>query len=127
MFSNLVLAMVLQAWTLFEKGHLFDTRNPDTEMDQAICYAEMVALFGSPPRQFSEPSKDRLKFWDEDCNRSGLPKTISQKIEARELRLESENKTPLLDFLRNTLQWRPGDRPTAEELLADKLIQKHAY
>lgn len=45
---------------------------------------------------------------------------IEQKnLEDLEERLEGENKSDFLSFLRGMLQWRPEDRKTAAELLED--------
>jgi hypothetical protein len=60
-------------------------------------------------------------------NWRGLAEIRTHTLEERESRLEGDNKTSFLEFLRKTLQWRPEDRPTAEELLADKGVRGNDY
>ncbi|KAL2810492.1 kinase-like protein [Aspergillus granulosus] len=122
-----IWAVGQMTWTLFEAGHLFKTHHLDTELDHAKRYAEMVALLGPPPAEFLERSKDSFKFWDENGNWRGLAEVPAQTLEARELRLEGDNKISFLEFLRKTMQWRPEDRPTAEELLFDKWVRGDTY
>ncbi|CEL00638.1 hypothetical protein ASPCAL00236 [Aspergillus calidoustus] len=122
-----IWAVGQMAWTLFEKGHLFQTRNLDSEVDHTKRHAEMVALLGPPPPEFLRRSKDSLKFWDENGNWRGLAEIPAQTLESRESRLEGENKRRFLQFLRKTMQWQPEDRPTAEDLFADEWVRGDDY
>ncbi|KAJ0420108.1 kinase-like protein [Aspergillus carlsbadensis] len=101
--------------------------NLDTETDHARRYAEMIALLGPPPTEFLERSQISLKFWDENGNWRGLAEIPTHTLEECELRLGGDNKASFLEFLRKTLQWLPEDRPTAEELLADKWVRGNDY
>ncbi|KAL3485704.1 kinase-like domain-containing protein [Aspergillus germanicus] len=124
---EVMLGMDQMAWTLFEKGHLFKTRNLDNESDHAIRYAEMIALLGPARTEFLKRSEISLKFWDENGNWRSLAEIPTLTLEERESRLEGDTKTLFLEFLRKTLQWRPEDRPTVEKLLADKWVRGNDY
>lgn len=56
--------LTLQAWTLFEQGHLFKIRNLDNETDYAQRFAEMISLLGPPPIEFLGRNEESLEFWD---------------------------------------------------------------
>jgi len=55
----------IQAWSLFEKGHIFPNRPLETDLDHAHRFAEMISLLGPPPFEFLRRSEESLKFWDE--------------------------------------------------------------
>ncbi|KAL2869548.1 kinase-like domain-containing protein [Aspergillus lucknowensis] len=100
-----IWAVGQMGWTLFEKGHLFHSRDLDSEIHHAKRCAEMIALLGPPPLEFLRRSKNSSTSWDEN----------------------GESKTRFLRFLRKTLQWRPEDRPTEEDLFTDEWVRGDDY
>lgn len=68
----IILFMDIQAWSLFEKGHLFLNRPLETDLDHAHRFAEMISLLGPPPLEFLRRSEESLKYWDENGKSTNL-------------------------------------------------------
>ncbi|KAL2848528.1 kinase-like domain-containing protein [Aspergillus pseudoustus] len=98
-----IWAVGQMAWTLFEKRHLLNAGSLDTELDDAMRYAEMIVLLGSPSCEFWDGAKT-LKFWEGDGNWRDLAEIPTQTLEARESGLEGDSKISFLEFLRKTFQ-----------------------
>jgi serine/threonine protein kinase len=45
-------------------------------------------------------------------------------LESKEKRLDGDEKTEFLRFMRRMLQWDPAQRPTAKELIYDDFLVK---
>lgn len=130
---------MLQIWTIFEQGHLFENVNPMGELDHGRRFAEMISLLGPPPPEFLKRSKESRKYWDENGNTIILsfPSYVlvliwvlignwklshaypipQQTLESREIQLNGDEKKLFLDFIRKMLQWMPEDRANAQQLL----------
>ncbi|RDW64490.1 uncharacterized protein DSM5745_09901 [Aspergillus mulundensis] len=105
-------------WSLFQRRHLFHARNAERELDDGVHLAEMQAVLGPPPLEFLARSERSLLFWDENGHWKGaqLP---HHTLEEREERLDGDEKSDFLRFLRRMLCWLPEQRATAKELLFD--------
>lgn len=88
--------------------------------------ARMVSLMGNPPPDILSRSDHSPEFFDEERNfkpdadtQGILEGTDYRSLEEEEHVLEGEEKEKFLAFMRRILQWKPEDRPTAQELLTD--------
>jgi len=86
----------------------------------------MVALLGPPPPQLLGDSGPRaLEFFNEDGPPKGevpnetLESVLASSLERVEQTMTAEESEAFLAFLRRTLTWREGERPTASELIND--------
>ncbi|KAI6800960.1 hypothetical protein KC361_g2095 [Hortaea werneckii] len=91
------------------------------------CYhlTQMTALMGPPPEDYLSRSEEQYLECDESCawrcpGSKGVP-DIS--FEALLEKLEGEDKTTALDFVRCIFQWKPEERSTAKELLQHPFIK----
>ncbi|BCR96485.1 uncharacterized protein AKAW2_21425A [Aspergillus luchuensis] len=116
-----IWALGQTAWTLLQSNHLF-TNTPHllTQDDHARRFAEMIAPLGHPPVEFlGGRSEESWRFWDRDGkwkSHVGIPGGC---LDDRVTRLEGDRKRLFLRFLRKTLSWVPGERPSARELLME--------
>ncbi|KAL4900463.1 hypothetical protein BDW74DRAFT_188292 [Aspergillus multicolor] len=111
-------------WDLFEHPHLFRARSDKRDLDDGVHLAEMQAVLRPPPPEFLGRSERCLLFWDKNGYWKGVLPLPGNGLEAREERLQGEEKKDFLRFLRRMLCWLPEDRATAKELLFDPwLIQ----
>ncbi|PGH01338.1 CMGC/SRPK protein kinase [Polytolypa hystricis UAMH7299] len=81
----------------------------------------LIAALGPPPPEFLAKNPERkADFWDENGKWLGLaPIPDTRTMEALEIRLEDNNKSEFLRFLRRAVTWMPEERATAIELLQD--------
>ncbi|PWY74149.1 protein kinase [Aspergillus eucalypticola CBS 122712] len=101
-------------WDLFEGKHMFNGNDPDEKGYSTRAHlAEVIGLIGPPPLDMLEREKRSHDFFTEDGKWKqciAIPQTGG--LEA------SEN------FMRGMLQWRPGARKTAKELLKDPWLNE---
>ncbi|OOF99201.1 hypothetical protein ASPCADRAFT_394484 [Aspergillus carbonarius ITEM 5010] len=114
-------------WDLFEQGHLFRARNPEGRLDDGHLLAEIQDVLGSPPSQFLARSERSEQFWDKDGHWKGQAPIPNHNLEAREERLENDEKKDFLRFLRRMLCWLPEERATAKELLFDPWLMRGLF
>ena len=134
----------MQAWDLFEQGHLFYAQDENKRESDSHHLAEMIAYLGPPPRDMLEKSEYANKYFDSSGKAhqvlvsffsacvsdpwklgkwkclAEIPPTSLADIESN---LEGEQQENFLRFIRKMLQWRPEDRPTAKELLSDPWLR----
>ncbi|KAK2786663.1 hypothetical protein FQN53_006367 [Emmonsiellopsis sp. PD_33] len=113
----------VMTWDIFEGERLFFAKK-DGILNDEQHLAEMVSLLGPPPREFIQKSKKCLQYWDEQGNWKGSVPIPDQSFQTREWRLNGEDRTLFLNFLRRTLRWVPEERPTAEELAYDDFLMQ---
>ncbi|KAE8371693.1 kinase-like protein [Aspergillus bertholletiae] len=106
-------------WDLFEHHHLFKARNPEGKLDDGYHLAEMQAVLGGAPPELLTRSERGLQFWDENGTWKGVPPIPDYTLEVLEERLQGDEKSDFLRFLRRMLCWLPEERATAKELLFD--------
>ncbi|KAI7329332.1 hypothetical protein KC315_g6206 [Hortaea werneckii] len=102
-------------------------KNLEGEERWSGCYhlTQMTALMGPPPEDYLSRSEEQYLECDETCawrcpGSKGVP-DIS--FEALLEKLEGEDKTTALDFVRCIFQWKPEERSTAKELLQHPFIK----
>ncbi|THX66867.1 protein kinase [Aureobasidium pullulans] len=118
----LPLALTLmQIWDLFEGSSLFFAVRNDS-LDDELHFAEIVALMGSPPKQFLDRSEKCTRYWDSDGNWIAETSIPNLTIESRETRLKGRDRELLLALMRKILRWLPEDRPTEQGLFDDGFI-----
>lgn len=54
----------MQAWDLFEQGHLFYAQDENKRESDSHHLAEMIAYLGPPPRDMLEKSEYANKYFD---------------------------------------------------------------
>ncbi|PYH32580.1 kinase-like protein [Aspergillus neoniger CBS 115656] len=119
-----IWALGQTAWSLLQSTHLF-TNAPDliSQDDHARRFAEIIALLGHPPGEFLGGVRRVGSFGIEmfNCVSMGNWKSHveipEESLDDRVTRLEGDRKRLFLRFLRKTLSWVPGERPSARELL----------
>lgn len=135
-----LLTLFMQAWDLFEQGHLFYAQDKNGQDSDSHHLAEMIAYLGQPPREMLEKCEHANKYFDSsgkahqalisffsfyvsDPWKIGKWKCLAEipttSLEEIESNLQGEQQEEFLRFIRKMLQWRPEDRPTAKELLSD--------
>lgn len=114
-------------WDLFERRHLFKARNPEGKLDDWCHLAEMHAVLGSPPVEFLARSERSHEFWDQDGTWKGAVPLPEYTLETHKERLQGDEKTDFLRFLRRMLAWAPEDRATAKELLFDPWLMRGLF
>lgn len=77
----------------------------------------MCAILGPPPLPYLQQSETSWDYFNADGKFKAEIPDIS--LEIKEERLDGDNKTRFLAFVRKMLQWRPEDRQTAAQLLED--------
>ncbi|KAF7877423.1 hypothetical protein EAF04_001100 [Stromatinia cepivora] len=108
-------------WDLFEGKHMF--------------HAEVIGMLGHPPLDLIKKGVRSPEFFDEEgmyfTSEKLLGKWIAvirimenMSLEKSELRLRGKNKDMFLELMRGMLQWRPGDRKTARQLIDDPWLNQ---
>lgn len=85
----------------------------------------MVSLMGPPPRSFLERSPKCSQYWDAEGNWVSATPITNQSLETRERRLKGKDQDLLLSLVQKILRWLPEDRPSAEDLFEDELLEQH--
>ncbi|PLB44857.1 protein kinase [Aspergillus steynii IBT 23096] len=111
------------AWGLFEKKHLFRVRDSNRNVSDSHHLAGMVAIMGAPPKEMLRDSEYAMKFFDSDGNWIGIAEVLSVSLETLEASLRGTQQSLFLCFMRKMLQWQPGNRTSAKELLADPWLR----
>ncbi|GLB06622.1 hypothetical protein AtubIFM57258_001933 [Aspergillus tubingensis] len=115
-----IWALGQTAWSLLQSNHLFtNTPHLITQDDHARRFAEMIALLGPPPGEFLGRSEEIWRFWDRGGNWKSHVEIPGGSLDDRVTRLEGDRRRLFLRFLRKTLSWVPGERPSARELLME--------
>lgn len=63
----------MQAWDLFEQGHLFYAQDANEQDSDSHHLAEMIAYLGPPPREMLEKSEYANKYFDSSGKLTKLP------------------------------------------------------
>ncbi|KAI1905612.1 hypothetical protein LOZ52_006769 [Ophidiomyces ophidiicola] len=143
----------LLMWNFLESRNLFTLAVDDKgNYHPAAHIAEMIALFGPPPKELLEREREGLSWkWtpaahNEEgklCNTAsewyGGPffdehgEFLHKHLIPSELRLEDtvtclgeKQKAEFLFFAKKMLQWLPGDRKTAKELIEDPWLSEES-
>ncbi|KAE8137308.1 kinase-like domain-containing protein [Aspergillus pseudotamarii] len=115
--------LAVVAWDLFEQGHLFYAQDENKRESDSHHLAEMIAYLGPPPRDMLEKSEYANKYFDSSGKWKCLAEIPLTSLEGIESNLRAEQQEDFLRFIRKMLQWRPEDRPTANELLSDSWLR----
>ncbi|KAI1954043.1 hypothetical protein LOZ57_000388 [Ophidiomyces ophidiicola] len=119
------VAMVV--WHLLMGEPLFKGRSPcGTYQDDRVHMAEMVALMGNPPLEFTQRSHMSRALWDETGKWKGaapIPDISLEKLGANIIG-DDEDKEGFLEYFRKMLCWVPEERPNCEELVLDPWLMK---
>ncbi|KAJ5909550.1 protein kinase [Penicillium tannophilum] len=107
------------AWNLFEVKHLFHARDSNMNVSDSHHLAGMIAIMGLPPKEMLQNSEYAMKFFDSD----GAADIPSVSLENLEKNLQDTQKSLFLCFMRKMLQWKPENRSSAKELLADPWLR----
>ncbi|CDO76862.1 hypothetical protein BN946_scf184402.g3 [Trametes cinnabarina] len=116
-------------WDMMEGKNLIRTL-PDAEAETEPVYddqlAHMVALLGPPPADFLKrcPAEKASKYFDEQGMWIGEVAIPDDSFEKAEERLEGEERTKFLEFVRLVVRWKPEDRLSASELLQHDWLRK---
>ncbi|OJD22033.1 CMGC/SRPK protein kinase [Blastomyces percursus] len=114
----------VMTWDIFEGERLFFAKK-DGILNDEQHLAEMVSLLGPPPQEFIKGNEKCRQYWDDQgSNWKGSVPIPDQSFETREWRLNDEDRTLFLNFLRRALRWMPEERPTAEELAYDNFLMQ---
>ncbi|KAE8322327.1 kinase-like domain-containing protein [Aspergillus sergii] len=111
------------AWDLFEKKRLFYVRDSYRNIADSRHLAGMIAIMGAPPKGMLRNSEYATQFFDTDGNWIGTAEIPSISMETLEDNLRDTEQSLFLCFMRKMLQWRPEDRASAKELLADPWLK----
>jgi serine/threonine protein kinase len=121
-----IWAVGVLAWRLFYNQLLFGGSNDRRSSTTEDFLAQMHIVLGPPPVDFLERSETTRCFWNpqgEWIGKSSRPLAVWDWT-ARESRLEGSEKQAFITFLRSMLCWRPEDRKTAGQLLADPWLNE---
>ncbi|KAL0944864.1 protein kinase [Colletotrichum truncatum] len=121
-----IWALGLLVWDLFEGKLLFTTRLRDQKASKAVHFARMVSLLGPPPEDLLERGSSWKDFFDENGQLVLDVEVPETSFEDEEENLEGDEKAEFLSFVRKLLQWRPEDRPSAQEVMEDPWLRGHS-
>lgn len=79
----------------------------------------MVAILGLPPLEFLGRSKASWMYFERDGSWKSGVAIPDVSMETLAKRLEGDDKSMLLGFLKKMLGWEPEKRQTAKQLLED--------
>ncbi|KIH93985.1 protein kinase [Sporothrix brasiliensis 5110] len=114
------------AWNLVEDDILFQLEADESrEQSNARHLANMVALLGPPPIEFlNRKTSETSKYWDDQGNWIGspaVPEGVSFETLAK--KLQGNEKTAFVDFVRSLLRWLPEDRPLSVQAFSHPWVQ----
>jgi serine/threonine protein kinase len=121
-----IWAVGILAWRLFYNQLLFGGSSDRRSTTAEDFLSRMHAVLGPPPVEFLGRSKMTRCFWDEKggwIGKASEPPVLWDWA-VRESRLEGDEKQAFTAFLRSMLCWRPEDRKTADQLLADPWLNE---
>ncbi|PIA97368.1 SRSF protein kinase 2 [Cercospora beticola] len=111
----------MMLWDLLEPTRLFAAKGPDGRYSEAHHLAQMIAMMGPPPTGFLERSDHSAMYFDQKGHwKGGIEIPEDMTLEAAEQRLQGEEKAQFLNLMRKTLQWRPEDRCSIEDIYLDE-------
>ncbi|KAJ5803907.1 uncharacterized protein N7518_000210 [Penicillium psychrosexuale] len=114
--------LAVLTWTIFQRKQLFYARDSNKKQANAYRLSEMIAILGPPPKEILQNNDYAAEFFDSDGNWKGAAPIPSTTLEQREEILQGKQQQLFLAFMRKMLQWRPEERSSASELLADKWL-----
>ncbi|KAJ5954296.1 hypothetical protein N7501_008575 [Penicillium viridicatum] len=131
--------LAVLTWNIFQQEQLFYAKDSNKEDSSAHHIAEMIAVLGPPPREMLQNNDYATEFFDSEGtlsptlytsvphkaiqgNWKGAAPIPSTTLEQREEILQGEQQQLFLAFMRKMLQWRPEERSSARELLADQWL-----
>jgi serine/threonine protein kinase len=121
-----IWAVGVLAWRLFYNQLLFGGSNHRRSSTTEDFLSHMHAVLGPPPVEFLKSSSMTHHFWNE--NGEWIGETCEPPAmwdwSVKDLRLEGNEKQAFVAFLRSMLCWRPEDRKTADQLLADPWLNE---
>ena len=105
-------------YNLCTNEQLFDVPDGTEEWSVTSHLAQMVGLMGPPPAEFIKRSEDCKQYFDDEGVWKGHEGYVvpDVSLEQKFAVIESEQKEAMLDFVRDTLRWKPEERKTAIEL-----------
>ncbi|QVM13755.1 hypothetical protein D8B26_008386 [Coccidioides posadasii str. Silveira] len=118
------------AWDMFEGEFLFTGHDPELQTYRSRAHlAEMIGLLGPPPPNLLAQGRLTSKFFSEEgefC--AGIPLQDPVPLEEREtaLKEQQEDREKFLCLMRKMVQWEPGKRSSAKELVQDEWIRAHS-
>ncbi|KAK3057780.1 hypothetical protein LTR09_000855 [Extremus antarcticus] len=129
------------AWDMLQGQHLFDGHDEVGYHNNRVHIGEMVGLLGHPPVDLQHRSANSWRVFDDGGNKTILYKLSLAKAQLWKLTIgigqwrgnpplsldsledrvtrPSQSKSEFLAFLRSMMTWRPEERKTARQLLAD--------
>ncbi|CAG8233561.1 unnamed protein product [Penicillium salamii] len=114
--------LAVLTWNIFQREPLFYAKDPENKDSTIHHIAEMIAVLGPPPGDMLQSNDYATKFFDSEGNWRGMAPIPSTTLEQREEFLQGAQQQLFLAFMRRMLQWRPEDRSSARELLADQWL-----
>ncbi|CRL22603.1 Serine/threonine-protein kinase DCLK [Penicillium camemberti] len=114
--------LAVLTWNIFQREPLFYAKDSKKEDSNAHHIAEVIAVLGLPPREILLNNDYATEFFDSEGNWKGAVPIPSTTLEQREEILQGEPQQLFLAFMRKMLQWRPEERSSAKELLADQWL-----
>ncbi|CAI7568051.1 unnamed protein product [Penicillium crustosum] len=114
--------LAVLTWNIFQREPLFYAKDSKKEDSNAHHIAEVIAVLGPPPRELLQNNYYATEFFDSEGNWKGAAPIPSKTLEQREEILQGEQQQLFLAFMRKMLQWRPEERSSARELLADRWL-----
>ncbi|RAK96128.1 kinase-like protein [Aspergillus ibericus CBS 121593] len=113
-----------KAWDLVCNRTLFSGTDSNGVFDDRVHLAEMIAILGLPPIEFTKRSKVGSVFWHDNGKWKDLAPVPHMTLEKRAINIQGHDQGGFLRFMRRALKWTPEDRPTARELLFDEWLMK---
>ncbi|GES57283.1 kinase-like protein [Aspergillus terreus] len=104
----------------------FEESEIETPVPRRFCKT-MHAVLGSPPVEFLARGERSLEFWHQDGTWKGAVPLPEYTLETLEERLQGDEKTDFLRFLRRMLCWAPEERATAKELSFDPWFMRGLF
>ncbi|KAE8352212.1 protein kinase [Aspergillus coremiiformis] len=114
-------------WDIFEGRHLFNhVLDTSGHYDPFKHMAQVYALLGPPPKEFISRSETTAQCFNANGTwiADQFERIPETSLEDRETRLEGDDQTQFLIFIRSMLMWMPEQRKTARELLDDPWLNK---
>ncbi|MCJ1256897.1 hypothetical protein MMC24_004722 [Lignoscripta atroalba] len=112
-------------WDLLEEDGVFEAVNPQkTKYTGEKHLAHMIALLGHPPKELLDRGRETTKYFDHK-GKFRHPELIPKGLSLVDslTQIEDEDKILFLDFIMRMLRWRPEERSSAKDLLADPWLR----
>jgi serine/threonine protein kinase len=116
-----IWAVGVLTWRLSQNQLLFGGSDDRRSLTTEDFLSRMHTILGPPPLNFLERSPNARRFWNEKGEWIGKTwdPPLTWSWDDRESSFDGQEKRAFIRFLKAMLRWRPEDRRTAEELLAD--------